>query len=317
MKKTFTLIAIIALLFSLIGCNSSKETDDADKDTGNKATITEAPEAENMPETAAGKTVTLEKSEYGNPVAGFDAEGNETYGGDPSALVVGDTLYLYTDGVTEAKDVNDKLFGDDRLYEVLNEHASLRPDKLLETVKKKVLAYEEGTEQADDITMLGLRYNVKTQEFPAKIDCQDKAMDFVNSELKAANCPQKVMAQIDISFEEIFVNIANYAYAPANDGTMTLSCAVGGAPEFVTLTFKDSGKPFNPLKKPDPDITLGLEDREIGNLGIFMVKKIMDSVTYEYKNGQNILTLKKKSAILETFPPMNFRKLLGKYPMEQ
>lgn len=213
-----------------------------------------------------------------------------------TVLKGGDTLFLYTDGVTEAKDVNDKLFGDDRLHEVLNEHASLRPDKLLETVKKKVLAYEEGTEQADDITMLGLRYNVKTQEFPAKIDCQDKAMDFVNSELKAANCPQKVMAQIDISFEEIFVNIANYAYAPANDGTMTLSCAVGGAPEFVTLTFKDSGKPFNPLKKPDPDITLGLEDREIGNLGIFMVKKIMDSVTYEYKNGQNILTLKKKTA---------------------
>ncbi|MGN0506881.1 MAG: family 43 glycosylhydrolase [Lachnospiraceae bacterium] len=97
MKKRFLFsILLLGLAVSLIGCNSSKETDDADKDAGNKATITEAPEAENMPETAAGKTVELEKSEYGNPVAGFDAEGNVTYGGDPSALVVGDTLYLYT-----------------------------------------------------------------------------------------------------------------------------------------------------------------------------------------------------------------------------
>ncbi|MBR4416718.1 MAG: ATP-binding protein, partial [Victivallales bacterium] len=96
--------------------------------------------------------------------------------------------------------------------------------------------------------------------------------------------------QIDVALEEVFVNIAHYAYAPET-GTATVRVKKGQGR--VTVTLIDSGRPYDPLKKTDPDVTLPAEDRQIGGLGIFMVKKTMDEITYQYKNGQNILTIKK------------------------
>ena len=98
--------------------------------------------------------------------------------------------------------------------------------------------------------------------------------------------------QIDIAVEEIFVNIASYAY-PNGDGTATISVSESTSPTAIRITFVDSGIPYNPLAKEDPDITLGAEEREIGGLGIFMVKKSMDDVNYEYTHGHNRLTLVK------------------------
>ena len=98
--------------------------------------------------------------------------------------------------------------------------------------------------------------------------------------------------QIGVAVEEIFVNIANYAYHP-DKGTATVRVEVSGAPVCVTITFVDHGVPYDPLAKDDPDVTLSADAREIGGLGIFMTKRIMDDVAYEYKDGQNILTLKK------------------------
>lgn len=115
---------------------------------------------------------------------------------------------------------------------------------------------------------------------------------FVDERLEAAGCPMGPQMQIDLAVEEIFVNIANYAYHPEK-GNAILRVEVSEAPVQVTLTFLDSGKPYDPLAKEDPDVTLSAEDRKIGGLGIFLVKQTMDDVTYEYKDGQNILTLKK------------------------
>ena len=117
-------------------------------------------------------------------------------------------------------------------------------------------------------------------------------MEFVDSKLETIDCPIKAQMQIDVAVEEIFVNIAKYAYHP-DKGNATVRVEVSDAPVCVTITFIDHGVPYDPLAKDDPDVTLSADDREIGGLGIFMTKQIMDDVTYAYKDGQNILTLKK------------------------
>ena len=118
-------------------------------------------------------------------------------------------------------------------------------------------------------------------------------VDFVNSRVEATDCSPKAMMQIELAVEEIFVNIANYAYAP-EIGRATVRVSVTDDPLTVTITFIDRGVPYDPLKRSDPDVTLSAEERAIGGLGIFMTKKVMDDVTYEYKDGQNVLTLKKR-----------------------
>ena len=120
----------------------------------------------------------------------------------------------------------------------------------------------------------------------------DKVIAFVNEHLDAADCSPKSRMQLELAVEEIYVNIANYAYAP-EVGKATVRVEVSEDPVAVTITFMDSGKPFDPLKKEDPDVTLPESERQIGGLGIFLTKKLVDDVSYEYKNGQNVLTLKK------------------------
>lgn len=129
-------------------------------------------------------------------------------------------------------------------------------------------------------------------EIEATSENLQKVIDFVDSLLDSVDCPMKSKMQLDLAVEEIFVNIANYAYAPGR-GNATVRVEVSGDPITVSIVFIDSGIPYDPLKKDDPDITLSAEDRQIGGLGIFMTKKVMDDISYEYKDGRNILTLKK------------------------
>ena len=103
----------------------------------------------------------------------------------------------------------------------------------------------------------------------------------------------RVITQINVAVDELFSNIANYAYKPKT-GQATVSLAVSDDGKTVTVTFTDSGVPYNPLAKKDPDVTLSADERQIGGLGIYMVKKTMDDVTYEFKDGKNILSIKKK-----------------------
>ena len=118
---------------------------------------------------------------------------------------------------------------------------------------------------------------------------------FVEEHLEQYNCPPKAQMEIDIAIDELFSNIAHYAYGkPPVEGKATVRVEVTPEPLAVIITFIDNGKPYDPLAKEDPDVTLSTEERPIGGLGIFMVKKTMDEISYEYKNGQNILTIKKK-----------------------
>ena len=126
----------------------------------------------------------------------------------------------------------------------------------------------------------------------ATLDQLDEVLAFVGEELEKYSADQKVNIQISIAVEEVFVNIAHYAYKP-NVGDAVIQIAFDDDPKSVTITFIDSGMEFDPLAKPDPDVTLPAEDRQIGGLGIYMVKKSMDDVTYERKDGKNILTISK------------------------
>ena len=129
--------------------------------------------------------------------------------------------------------------------------------------------------------------------FPASPDQLEQVQAFIAEQLKGYPCSGKVKFQLDVAVEEIFVNIARYAYHPEQIGEATVRCCVGGSPLQVTIQFLDNGKPFNPLAKEDADITLSAEERKIGGLGILMVKKSMDAVDYTYEDGKNVLTIKK------------------------
>lgn len=133
---------------------------------------------------------------------------------------------------------------------------------------------------------------MKELDIVAKTENLDAVTDFVNEQLEAAGCPMKILMQIDLAVEEIFVNIANYAYSP-EEGPATVRVQTDNEKSTVDITFIDHGVPYDPLAKQDPDVTLSAEQRAIGGLGIFMVKKSMDDVTYEYRDGHNILTIKK------------------------
>ena len=133
---------------------------------------------------------------------------------------------------------------------------------------------------------------MKELTIAATVENIDVVIDFVNEQLEALDCPMKVQMQIDIAIDELFGNIAHYAYNP-EIGKATVRVEVIEDPLAVTITFIDNGIPYDPLAKEDPDTTLSAEEREIGGLGIYMVKKSMDDITYEYKDGQNILAIKK------------------------
>ncbi len=133
---------------------------------------------------------------------------------------------------------------------------------------------------------------MKELNIEATVENIETVTDFVNEQLEALDCPMKVQMQIDIAIDELFGNIAHYAYSP-EVGKATVRVEVLDSPLSVIITFIDNGVPYDPLKKADPDVTLSAEDREIGGLGIFMVKKTMDDIRYEYKDGQNIISIQK------------------------
>jgi anti-sigma regulatory factor (Ser/Thr protein kinase) len=133
---------------------------------------------------------------------------------------------------------------------------------------------------------------MKELTIEATIPNVEVVTDFVNAELEAIGCPMKAMMQIDVAIDELFGNIARYAYRSAV-GHATVRVEVDRDPLSVAITFMDNGQPYDPLSHEDPDVTLSAEDRPIGGLGIFLVKKTMDAVDYEFKDGRNVLRIKK------------------------
>lgn len=133
---------------------------------------------------------------------------------------------------------------------------------------------------------------MKSITVEAVIQNVETVTEFVNAVLEENDCPVKVQMQIDVAIDEIFGNIAYYAYGNSC-GNVTIQIEIEKDLPGIVLTFIDQGMPYNPLENKEPDITLDIEEREIGGLGIFLVKKTMDALSYEYVDGQNVLTLKK------------------------
>ena len=133
---------------------------------------------------------------------------------------------------------------------------------------------------------------MKELTLEASIDNLGQVLCFIDEQLETINCPLREQMKIDVAVEEIFVNIASYAYAP-DSGNTTVRIEIEKNPLAAVITFVDSGVPYDPLEKADPDVSLSLHEREIGGLGIFMVKKSMDSMTYQYEKGQNVLHIRK------------------------
>ena len=207
----------------------------------------------------------------------------------------GDSLFVYTDGVPEATNAHDEMFGNERMLDAINEVKDRTPEERLYHIKEAIDTFVGEAPQFDDITMLCLDYygpekedNVLTLD--AKIENLDDVLAFVDERLEHYGCPIRKKMQIDVAVEELFVNIASYAYGPEG-GTATVSVSAETDPHRVLITLSDSGIPYNPLLRDDPDVTLPAEKRGIGGLGIYMVKQSMDDVTYEYIDGRNNITI--------------------------
>ena len=240
--------------------------------------------------------------EYLKTRAGFVLAGMEGVRYRTSELVIcpGDRLFLYTDGVPEATNTENKLYGEDRLLAFMNQNATREAAEFLPALKANIDEFVGEAPQFDDITMLMFDYKPKqggvhmmNKTFPAKIEVLSDVLGFVDQTLESFECPMKIQTAVCVAIEEVFVNVAHYAYGDG-EGDMTLGIGFDTESREITFRMTDKGTPFDPLKKPDPDITLSAEEREIGGLGIFITKKTMDTVSYAYENGENVLTMIKK-----------------------
>lgn len=218
----------------------------------------------------------------------------------------GEALYLYTDGVTETMNLSGEFFGEKRLEEILSQKESQgkHPKELLDKIAWELKQFSGEAQQADDITMLALYWYGKkeggscweVQKVPAQISYFAEINDFIIKQLEEVGSSQKIQTQILIAVEEIFVNIASYAYENGEGEVEVKTCFSSngqGKGEFRIL-IEDNGIPYNPLEYQNPDITLSAEERQIGGLGIFIVKRNMDDVQYEYREGKNCLLMRKK-----------------------
>lgn len=204
-------------------------------------------------------------------------------------LQPGDELFLYTDGVTEAQNEEKELFGDTRLLECLNREIGLTVEEICSRVKEEVTAFAGEADQFDDITMLCVKLNEKAEVTTLQLkptkESVPEVMSFLEGELEKMEVPRKIFTKLMIVLDEIYSNILRYSGAKMAE----VQCSREG--DILTLVFKDDGVPYNPLEAKEPDITLSAADREIGGLGIFMVRKLMDTADYMYKDGKNILSL--------------------------
>ncbi|MBQ7516988.1 MAG: SpoIIE family protein phosphatase [Bacteroidales bacterium] len=217
-------------------------------------------------------------------------------------LPPGSTLFLYTDGLTEAKDLAHKQFGLERIKETLVRcaQAKLSPAKILLGISRKVQLFVGEAEQSDDLAMLAIRYS--PQRFESILDetliMQNNVREigrlgpFINEIAEKVGIEASLSRKLRLAVEEALVNVIDYAYPIGTEGNVTLRAMYDG--HTLKMMIIDSGIPFDPTAKEKADTSLSAEDRQIGGLGILLVRELMDAINYERDNGQNILTLIKK-----------------------
>ena len=206
-------------------------------------------------------------------------------------LAYGDTLFLYTDGLTEAENIRHEQFGEDRMEKGLHSCLALRPREIVDTMDAQVAAFVGDAEQSDDLTLMAVRY-----QKPAIIMRNDiQQIPTLAEWVDELGIPMELNMPINLALEEAVSNVMLYAYPGRNDGKVFVEFAKAKDEqgEKLIFTISDSGIPFDPTAKPEADITLSAEDRAIGGLGIHLVRKLMDEIRYERQDEKNILTLVK------------------------
>lgn len=250
--------------------------------------------------------------EYLHTQPGFVLAGLEGYRYKATSfnMYPGDVIYLYTDGVTEATDINNELYGEDRLQVCLNSRDFMNTEDMIEEVKTSVNGFVDTAPQFDDITMLSFRYlgpdglgtmSPDSITVSTTTEHVEYVTEFVEGIMSKYAVPQTDVVKINIAIDEIYSNIAKFAYLDPATGESRVGSATinvhaieeDGVVKGLSLDFMDSGIPYNPLLSEDPLTNQSVEERGIGGLGIFIVKKQMDDVSYRYENGHNILTITK------------------------
>ncbi len=204
----------------------------------------------------------------------------------------GDIIFLYTDGVTEAINKEDKLYGEKRLLDKINNNHYNNTQEIIKNIKNDVANFSKGTFQNDDITMLTYKYTEENKykyKNKADIKLYGEFLNWILEFNKKEDLDPRIAQKLEFSSEEIYTNICSYAYPDNKDGE--LEAILYKNEDNVIIQFIDEGIPYNPLAKEDPDVELPIEERTIGGLGIFMVKNTVSKMEYEYKDNKNILTL--------------------------
>ena len=204
-------------------------------------------------------------------------------------LEPGDKVFQYSDGIPEAINSEKAPYGMKRLESVLAKNSEKAPSELLPLVKADVDAFVGDADQFDDITMLCIEFkgNGRKAEISLTPDAESvkTVAEFLDTTLEAWEIPMKVVSKLQIVADEIYSNIVRYSQAKNAKVTAVQNGTV------LSLRFEDDGKPYDPTTAAEPDITTSAEEREIGGLGIFIVRNMMDSMDYRYKDGHNVLTL--------------------------
>jgi sigma-B regulation protein RsbU (phosphoserine phosphatase) len=245
---------------------------------------------------ANGEVETLKKL-HGPVVGAIDGL---AYKEDSFRLAKHDQVLVFTDGVTEAMDPDDQLYGENRVIENFQSSQNSRVDAQVSGVLAAVEAFAGDAEQADDITILALNFCVDPEEVsrqriktdiinrPEEID---RVNDTFNEFAEQCGIPPAMSLKVNMVFDELLSNIISYAYN--DDQEHGIEVIMDYTQQCLTISISDGGMPFNPFTREDPDTTLALEDREIGGLGIHLVKKVMDGTTYQRRHNRNIVTVTK------------------------
>lgn len=202
----------------------------------------------------------------------------------------GDVLYLYTDGVTEANNEDKELYGENRLRDLLEDCWNQSAENILKAVRSDIDDFAGNAEQFDDITMIVLKMQSasNTVSMAASYENTGKITEFAEKFLTEEDCAPKLVHQMIIALDEIYSNIVKYSRA----SDIELTCSV--AEDMIYLTFSDNGIPYNPIEANEPDITLPMQERPIGGLGLHMVRKMMDYIDYKHEDDRNVFTIGKK-----------------------
>ncbi len=209
------------------------------------------------------------------------------------------TIFMYTDGLTEAENQDQKLLGEDKMMEVLRNMGGKTARQQVESMLDAVHEHVGDAEQSDDLTMVSLKYqrHERDTKFYRKITLHNdiretpKIADFMDDIVGETGIDMALASSLNLALEEAVVNVMNYAYPKGQVGTITLEAYANE--ERLKFVVTDNGVPFDPTQTAEPDVTASIEDRTIGGLGIFLVTHLMDSVEYERTNEKNVLILKK------------------------